>query len=274
MWQVCELTERSPIYAYLETDRLYATYLIGDLEPGMYEQCRWVGARAEGRLHALALLYGGLTPPPLVLMGDRDGLHAILEGDYFPEQVYLTCRPENLDMTRALYAWERETLMWRMVLPPARFRHVAGDCVPLTPAHAEQLTRLFTFGGGLAFSPEQIARGVFYGVFIEDQIVAVAGTHLVSPTYGVAGIGNIFVHPDCRGRGYGTAATSAVANELLRRGIRDVVLNVDQDNAPAIHVYEKLGFECYCPFYEGPAVRVGEGVSPRRRKGRKENAKG
>jgi RimJ/RimL family protein N-acetyltransferase len=132
---------------------------------------------------------------------------------------------------------------------------VAGDCIPLTPAHADQITQLFTLGGGLAFSPEQIARGVFYGIPVEGRIVAVAGTHLVSPTYSVAGMGNIFVHPDHRGRGYGTATTSAVANELLQRGIRDVVLNVAQDNAPAIHVYEKLGFERYCPFYEGPATR-------------------
>jgi GNAT superfamily N-acetyltransferase len=143
-----------------------------------------------------------------------------------------------------------------MVLPPAQFRHVAGNCIPLTPSHAEQLTQLFTLGGGLAFSPPQIERGVFYGVFEKDQIVAVAGTHLVSATYGVAAIGNIFVHPNCRGRGYGTATTSAVADELLQRGIQDVVLNVGQDNTLAIHVYEKLGFERYCPFFEGPATRV------------------
>jgi predicted GNAT family acetyltransferase len=221
----------------------------------MYEQCRWVGAEAEGRLHALVLLYRGLTPPALVLMGDKDGLRAILDGDLFPEQVYLTCRPECVEMTHAFYAWEQETAMWRMVLPLACFRHVAGDCIPLTPAHADRLTRLFTLGGGLAFSPEQIARGVFYGISVEDRLVAVAGTHLVSPTYSVAAMGNIFVHPDYRGRGYGTVVTSAVANELLQRGIRDVVLNVAQDNAPAIHVYEKLGFERYCPFYEGPAIR-------------------
>jgi GNAT superfamily N-acetyltransferase len=256
MRNVFELSERSQILSFLETDRGYTAYAIGDLEPGMYEQCTWVGAQTEDSLHALALLYRGLTPPALFLVGDRDGLRAILAGYHFPEQVYLTCRPACLEMTRAFYAWERETPMWRMVLPPARFRHVAGDCIPLTPSHAGQLTRLFTLGGGLAFSPEQIARGIFYGVLAEDQIVAVAGTHLVSPSYGVAAIGNVFVHPACRGRGYGTATTSAVAQELLGQGIQDVVLNVGQDNAGAIHVYEKLGFERYCPFFEGPATRL------------------
>jgi ribosomal protein S18 acetylase RimI-like enzyme len=259
VWTVCELTERSQIRSVLEADRLYAAYFIGDLEPGMFEDCAWWGAEKDGQIEALAPLYRGLAPPALFLMGDVDGLRVLLEGDRLPDRVYLTCRPPCLEMTRAVYAWERETLMWRMVLPRdarARLRGAPEGCIPLTPAHAGRLTQLFTLGGGLAFSPAQIARGVFYGVLVEGQVVSVAGTHLVSPTYGVAGIGNIFTHPDYRGRGYGTATTSAVASELVRRGIDDVVLNVAQDNAPAIRIYERLGFERYCPFYEGPAVRI------------------
>ena len=255
MWKAHELTDRTEILSYLERDRLYAAYAIGDLEPEMFAQCTWVGAIAAGQLRALALLYRGLSPPALLLMGDIDGLQVILEGDPFPAQVYLTCRPKHLEATRAFYAWDGETPMWRMVLPPTLFQHVAGDCVRLEPAYAEQITRLFAHGGGLAFHPAQIGRGVFYCVLVDGRVASVAGTHLVSTAYGVGAIGNVFTHPGHRGRGYGTAATSAVANELLRCGIRDVILNVNQDNAAAIHVYEKLGFERYCPFYEGTAVR-------------------
>jgi ribosomal protein S18 acetylase RimI-like enzyme len=259
VWTASALTERSQILSLLETDRRYAAYAIGDLEPGMFEDCAWFGAAAAGQLQALALLYRGLTPPALFLMGDVDGLRAILAGDPFPEHVYLTCREPCLAMTRDFYAWERTTPMWRMVLPReehAPAQNVAGNCIPLTPAHAGQLTELFALGGGLAFGPAQLARGVFYGILVADRIVSVAGTHLVSPTYGVAAIGNVFTHPNHRGRGYGTGATSAVVNELLRRGIDDLVLNVAQDNAPAIRIYERLGFERYCPFCEGPAVRT------------------
>jgi predicted GNAT family acetyltransferase len=66
-------------------------------------------------------------------------------------------------------------------------------------------------------------------------------------------VGNVFTHPDHRGRGYGTATTGAVVAELLQRGIRDVVINVDQENVVAVRIYERLGFERYCPFLEGPA---------------------
>ena len=36
---------------------------------------------------------------------------------------------------------------------------------------------------------------------------------------------------------------------------RDVVLNVRQDNLPAISVYRRLGYDVHGPFIEGPAVR-------------------
>ena len=50
MWETGEITDRAKILAYLETDRLYAAYAIGDLAPGMFEQCTWAmaEARADG----------------------------------------------------------------------------------------------------------------------------------------------------------------------------------------------------------------------------------
>jgi GNAT superfamily N-acetyltransferase len=258
MWTTTELADKAEILSFLETDRGYAAYLIGDLEPALYADCTWAGAAREGRIEALALHYRGLDPAALVLMGEPEGLRAILDHTLAPERVYLTCRPEMLDLTRAFYAWDEITPMWRLVLNRERFlpvRHVPDQAIlaPLRPAHVAQINELFVLGGGLAFSPAQVELGVFYGVLDEGALVAVAGTHLVSATYSVAAIGNVFTHPDYRRRGYGTLATSAVAAELLRRGIRDVVLNVAQENGPALRIYEKLGFERYCPFLEGPA---------------------
>jgi GNAT superfamily N-acetyltransferase len=254
-WKAGELTDRSQILAYLETDRLYAGYAIGDLEPAMFEQSTWAGAERESRLQALVLHFRGLRPPALFLMGDADGLRAILEDVLCPEWVCLTCRPGHLPMTRGFYVWVDAIPMWRMALRRARFRPAMGDCVRLAPAHAGQLAALYALGGGDAFSPAQLQHGAFYGVLVEGHLVATAGTHLVSSTYGVAAVGNVFTHPDHRGRGYATATTSAVVAELFQRGIRDIVLNVSQDNAVAVHVYERLGFERYCPFLEGHTFR-------------------
>jgi GNAT superfamily N-acetyltransferase len=248
------LTDRTHIRAYLETDRFYAAYAIGDLEPGLFELCEWTGAVVDGQLDALTLHYHGLEPPALFVMGSVGGLRAILGQASGPRRVYLTCREDYLPVTREFYAWEQVIPMLRMVLPPASFRPVDGHCLRLGTEHAEQLVALYALGGGaVAFSPSQIAGGAFYGAFTEGQLVAAAGTHLVSPAYGVAAVGNVFTHPDYRGLGYGSATTTAVVAELLALGIRDVVLNVAQENERAIHVYERLGFERHCPFLEGPA---------------------
>jgi GNAT superfamily N-acetyltransferase len=255
MWNTIELTNRLRILAYLETDRLYAAYAIGDLEPALFVHCAWFGAERDDRLQALALHYGGLGFPIVFLMGDAGGLRAIFEDALYIERAYVTCRREHLATLQGFYGWE-PIPMWRMALRPDHFRSVGGDCVPLAPNHTEQLAALYACGEENAFDPVQVPGGAFHGVFENGQLVAAAGTHLISPTYGVAAVGNIFTHPDHRGRGYATAATSAVVTELLSRDIRDVVLNVSQKNATAIHVYERLGFERYCPFFEGMADRL------------------
>jgi predicted GNAT family acetyltransferase len=125
----------------------------------------------------------------------------------------------------------------------------------LSPRHTEELNRLYSQGGGDAFSVTQLALGVFCGVHDKGRIVAAAGTHLISPTYGMGAVGNVFTEEMYRGRGYGTITTSAVVAELFQRGIRDVVLNVAQANTTAIRIYERLGFTKYCQFLETSAVR-------------------
>jgi GNAT superfamily N-acetyltransferase len=255
VWKAIELTDKSQILTYLETDRLYAAYAVGDLEPELFAHCEWFGAQQDGRLQALALHYSGLGFPIVFLMGEADGLRTIFEDALYIEQAYFTCRQEHLAMMRGFYEWE-PIPMWRMVLRPDSFRPVDGDCVPLTLEHAEQLTRLYTLAEQNAFDPGQIPGGAFHGIFADGQLVAAAGTHLVSPIYRVAAVGSVFTRPAYRGRGYGTAVIGAVVAELRSRGIRDIVLNVNQKNETAIRIYERLGFERYCPFLEGSAVRV------------------
>jgi ribosomal protein S18 acetylase RimI-like enzyme len=46
-----------------------------------------------------------------------------------------------------------------------------------------------------------------------------------------------------------------VTVEALQAGMDAIILNVRDGNAPAIHVYEKLGFLRYCLFWEGPGLK-------------------
>ena len=253
VWKTGELTDKAIILNYLEKDRLYAAYAIGDLEPQLFAQSKWIGAEEAGRLQALVLTFSGLKQPALFLIGDVNGLRVILENTQCPEHAYITCRPEHVAMTHDFYTWNRTIPMWRMALDPSKFDAVNGNCVRLTSAHSSQLTELYSLGGGIGFSTTQVQDGVFFGIFVERKLIAVAGTHLISVNYGVAAVGNVFTHPDFRGQGYGTATSNAVVSELLKIGIPDIILNVGQDNSSAIRIYERLGFKNYCPFFEGPA---------------------
>ena len=245
------LSDKNEIVNFLETDRLYAGYALGDLEPALFEQCEWAGAECNGRLCGLTLVFKGLDPPALFLMGEPGALASTLRSASFPRRAYVTCQQHHLPAVQALYHTEAPTPMWRVSIQRDDFRPVyTHEVSALSIQHLDALMQLYGEVGVDAFTPTQLANGVFYGVFVRRRLVAAAGTHLVSLTYGTAAVGNVCTDAAYRGRGYGTATTSAVVGELFRRGLTDVILNVAQANATAIRIYERLGFTQYCPFLE------------------------
>jgi ribosomal protein S18 acetylase RimI-like enzyme len=251
-----KLTAKDEILRFLQTDAQYAAYAIGDLEPSLYKQCQWTGAEQAGQLQALALQFNGFQPPFVFLMGEITGLTAIFRLGLRTQQIYLTCLEQHLPAVEAFYLTKTLTPMWRMIIQREQFQPtILSAVIPLSPRHVDELEQLYGQAGADAFSPTQLATGVFFGVRERGQLVAAAGTHLVSPTYRLAAIGNVYTDPVHRGRGYGTAVTSAVVAELFRRGIRQICLNVAQTNYRACHIYEHLGFIRYCPILETLAIR-------------------
>jgi ribosomal protein S18 acetylase RimI-like enzyme len=254
-WRVRRLADPVEIGAFLKRDSWYAAYAIADLEPGFFDECRWFGAEMAGELHSLALLFEGLDPPALFLMGEPVSVTLILGAALRSDMVQFTCRERHLFALRTHYLTGEIEHMLRMRLSAADFRPVTTFGVErLGPSYANELARLYESAQGNAFTPYQLARGVFYGVKHRGRLVSAAGTHIVAPTKGLAAVGNVCTYPDHRGKGYATRCTSAVCAELLAMGL-SVVLNVAHDNADAIHIYKKLGFRVYCPFVEGIGVR-------------------
>jgi RimJ/RimL family protein N-acetyltransferase len=255
------LTDPSLIRALLETDRPWAAYALADLAPGFFEHCEWRGSHeGEG---AVILLYRAFEIPVLITVGAAPTVASLLDEIRDVPEMYLSIRPEILPLIKARYDMLAEAAMWRMVLNPAAFgAPTANEAVPLTAADLPALLQLYADGeaSGEApdfFSPQMLEQGVFFGVREGEVLVAAAGTHLYTPAEGVGTVGNVYIRRDRRGRGLAGQVTQSVTAELLRLGLRTIVLNVAQPNAVAIRVYERLGFRRYTAFYEGRARRRG-----------------
>jgi ribosomal protein S18 acetylase RimI-like enzyme len=145
--------------------------------------------------------------------------------------------------------------MLRLQVTAESFPAMRGEVYRLSGHEARQVNRLTRSEGWPAFyTPANIEEGVYFGAYEGEELVAMAGTHAVSPTHGIGVVGNVYTHPDYRNRGLGTATTSAVTKELLRT-CREVVLSVEPGNRAAVRAYQKLGYREVGRLVEASAVR-------------------
>ena len=101
------------------------------------------------------------------------------------------------------------------------------------PAYAEE--RLFDLFADVAFEPPMQC----YLALLNGQPV---GTSQLFLSAGVAGIYNVTVLPEARGRGVGAAVTLAALREARQRGYRISILQSSRLGYP---VYRRLGFQDY-----------------------------
>jgi ribosomal protein S18 acetylase RimI-like enzyme len=251
-----QIADREAIRGFLERDRLFAAYALCDLEDREWARSHWGAAWQADELIAVALEYAGLSPQPLFVMGDADGIEAILHQVIRPRVAYVAALPADLPAVETHYRVDPGASMVRMWVDRTHFRPFPSDVRKLLPADIGELNRLYGLGFASWLPASAISEGVYYGMKVGGQLVAAAGTHVISPSARLGVVGNVLTNHQFRGRGYATAVTGAVTAELLRT-CDQVVLNVRSDNPPALNVYRRLGYQEHCRFDERLIHRLG-----------------
>ena len=248
-------TDRVRLREFLEQDRLFAAYAICDLSEREFSRTRWGIATSGDELIAVALEYSGVTPQPMFVMGELDGIAAILRDVVRPRAAYVAAKSESIPAVTQHYRLEPGPDMVRMWVDRTTFQPTTAQVERLLPVDAHELNRLYRLGFAAWLPSSAITEGVYYGIRVNGRLVAAAGTHVIGREAGLAVVGNVLTHVDHRGRGYAKAVTSAVTAELLR-SCDQVVLNVRADNPPAIAAYRHLGYRDHCRFEERLARRT------------------
>ena len=260
------LRDRDELRRILTPYRPYAAYALGQLQPQLFARSEWWVARGA---HGQALLLhsrGGLGNA-LFALGAVDALEAVLQLHPGPRQTFLTCQLHHLETVLHYYHLSDQQSMVRMLVDRETFRPAEGEVRLLTGRDVRRINRLYRSEGTPAFyTAEHIDDAVYYGAHEGDRLVAVAGTHVISPADDIAVVGNVFTHPASRAQGLGTLVTSAVTRHLLA-SCREVVLSVAPGNVTAVGAYQRLGYREVGRLIEGAAVRrdLGLGVFLRRR---------
>jgi mycothiol synthase len=82
------------------------------------------------------------------------------------------------------------------------------------------------------------------GLLVADDGSGVLGFHWTKQHDDRTGeVYVVGVSPQAQGRGLGTVLTLAGLHHLAGLGVEEVLLYVESDNAPAVAVYSRLGFE-------------------------------
>jgi GNAT superfamily N-acetyltransferase len=261
-WRITIAASNDEAYAVLKQDRVWNCFAIADLLPPFRQYTRISLAQhpQTGQRGALLIVE---HPDVYVLSpsGAPAGVAALLARLGLPAHPMIQAQPEHWPLLAPYYDLplsKRE--LWRMGLSAQTFQQPAPDALPaaerLTPSDLPALLALYDLFPTNHFRPDLLKEGLFYGIREGKGLVAAGGTHVIARPYGIAVLGNIFTHPERRGRGCAQAITSALVAELLAQGCQDIVLNVDVDNAPALRVYTKLGFQPHARWWSAAAQRL------------------
>mgnify|MGYP000064841100 CR=1 FL=1 len=253
--EVESIEDRDELRAFLSPDPIGNAYLLGDLRDDYFPFCAWYGVRRQGDLEAVLVHYDGLSLPAVRAVGDRPALDTVfLQGTgVLPQRFHFHLMNRDIGLLEHQYDVSALQSMQRMGLRREEYSSLGHDSRVRRLGHGDTaaIMALYEHYPDNLFEPSQLETGLYFGVDgSDDELLSIAGVHVVSREFDIAAIGNLVTHPDARGQGLASAATGRLLDELFERVSR-VALNVREDNRSAVALYDKFGFSLETLFWEG-----------------------
>lgn len=242
------------IFQFLYRDPDLHLYSIGDLDDFFWQRTQWFGLMIDDQLEAMVLLYYGNDIPVLLALSQDTNIMAHLLNTiapYLPGSCYGLISRGAEEGLKDLFDLDFKQKMSRMILKhPEKLVDDTSSTFQVVASDIESLSRFYHHSYPENWlDSRMIASGTYYAVKQSDEWASVAGTHVFSPRYGVAAIGNVTTSPHARGQGLAQQVTSAVCKKALTQ-VKHIGLNVSSENTSAIRTYSEIGFETYCHFDE------------------------
>ncbi len=259
MTTIC-LHDRARLASFFRHNPALHAYALGDLDDFFWPHTQWYGLEVEDELRQVVLLYTGEDPPVVQAITEhpqemRTLLSLLLP--LLPARVFLHLSRDLRPALASHYSFHFPTTHLKLVLrdPSALAGIKTDDVVRLTPGDADDILAFYNHSyPGHWFQPRMLESGQYFGVRRQGAWACVAGVHVYSPMQRVAALGNVVTHPKWRGQGLAAQVCAALCQSLSET-TDTIGLNVQQDNAPALACYQRLGFVPVGVYEEMTAVR-------------------
>lgn len=226
----------------LNTDRHWTACALGNLNDVTFPITRYYANGPN-----VVMVYEASEPPYLFCHGGIGALRLILSrlphGDYLAA---FTMEPEEIFPPDTKVVELKRMLRMKMEMAGKTFDGGVAD--RLEQKDVEAITELLSYFEGRSFNPEQLAYP-HAGIYLDDRLVAMAGTRIVNPEQRVACLDAVLVHPEFAERGFGPQVLGKVL-ELLARDVDLVAVDSPVKDKPSIELYGRLGFTTHGRFNE------------------------
>ena len=241
------LHTKSTILKFLKENPALQIYAIGDLDDFFWPKTIWYSLKDKEAIQAIALIYIGMDTPTLLAFhnGESDYSSILIQKikNYLPATFYAHLSSGLLDTFKVNSTIHHYGLNYKMVLNKKVEKPQNDNIRQLNNNNLDIIEAFFAIAYPKNwFDSRMLETGKYYGYFIDDTLVGIAGIHVFSAIYKVAALGNIATHPAYRGQGIAYKVVSALCYDL-QHCVETIGLNVNSENTHAIKCYEKIGFE-------------------------------